>query len=63
MANIDTGQFFTIASGLPVSAPVIITAGSLLALLQAAGATPIPWYATAQDQGLPPTDLTQLPGF
>lgn len=63
MANIDTGQFMTIASGLPPQAPVVITAGSLIALLQAAGATPIPYYPTTQDQGIPPTDLTQFAGF
>lgn len=63
MANLDMGQIMTAIGGLPPAAPVIITAGSLIALIQAAGAVAIPYYPTTQDEGLPPTDTTQFPGF
>ena len=66
MANLDMGQVLTSAQGLPLGAPVVITAGSLLSLVQqlqtALGIQPtVPYYPTPDGSpGI--TDLTQFPG-
>jgi hypothetical protein len=66
MANMNMGQVLTCVQGMPLGAPVTITAGALLSLVQqlqtATGSQPtVPFYATP-DGSPPPFDLTQFPG-